>query len=99
MHFFSGVLLIGVPLNITEFDNFVGCPATFMAHDHAHNGGYGRFNINILKEIYYGILSNNDYQTKIKELLIFVLWVIIHEIDHNVFELKHYHAASVQKLL
>jgi len=100
--FFSGVLLIGVPLNIAEFDNFIGCPATFMTHDHTHNDIYSRFsNINILKEKYYGILSNNDYQdvpgspasgsSKIKELLIFVLWVIIHEISHNVFELKHYH--------
>jgi len=85
---FSGVILVGIPSGIAVYDNITGCPLDFIGHDYDHDGIIGR---KVLKKditntinIYYNILNSN-FSRKLKELLILVMWIIIHEGTRNVF--------------
>lgn len=78
--FFNNILLIGVPNQSVTFDATTGCPIKFMDHDYFHSTQIVNFmkKTILLREIYFSILSQN-YDRKFKELLILVLWILIHE--------------------
>jgi len=88
--FFSEIVLIGIPNNLAEYDNVIGCPLSFMSHDYGHANSFllhkmiKKSDMTNMRNIYYNIL-NSDYSTKFKELLILVLWYLIHEIGKNDF--------------
>lgn len=85
---FNDVVLVGVPSHYSQYDGIPGCPSKFMLHDYSHNqtmeyGGIFQ-NIHKLKNIYHKILSGN--LTKfMKELLVFVMWIEIHEIGKYLY--------------
>lgn len=78
--FFNGISLIGVPNKIADFDGRKGCPVIFMDHDYRHSMTIRSSinNVKSLRKIYYKILNSN-YTKKLKELLILVIWILIHE--------------------
>lgn len=84
--FFEGINLVGIPSQISTFDSIRVCPVMFMVHDlnHCHYITNEIKNVDKLRNIYYKIL-NSGYSRKLKELLILVLWVQIHEELHNFY--------------
>lgn len=77
---FNNILLIGVPNKTVNFDATIGCPLKFMDHDYFHSNQISKYMkvAKIIPLIYYNILQQ-EYPKKLKELLILVIWILIHE--------------------
>lgn len=70
---YAGYELIGVPVNISSYDNIkIGCPMDFIAHDASHLR-YVNGNQTISEYMYPKYLRANDQPTLI------VIWMYIHE--------------------
>lgn len=85
------VEMLGIPSGETSFDGTQGCPATFLRHDAQHTtkmmSSVFRFMPidYIREEVYYPMLDKTeDYL--LKELLVFVLWISVHEAYVPVFK-------------
>lgn len=71
-------------LRDTFFDLEFACPLGVLSHDLSHSYVIERFSHKNIPEIYHKIISS-DFTKIIKELMIFVLWVRIHEYVSNDF--------------
>jgi hypothetical protein len=78
--YFNDVYLIGVPSDIAYYDGRKGCPAQFIDHDYFHSG---RFIGNFDNKIYYNIFTKG-FDVKMKEFLVLVLWINVHEINLSI---------------
>lgn len=88
--YFEGVDLIGAPSQVQSYDDITTCPSSFISHDFGHCESVRDVkNKPILKAAFYKILSSN-YDTKLKELLILVMWIQIHELYLNFYIFTKY---------
>ena len=97
----SGINLIGIPRHDQYFDEYHSCALGFLGHDIDHTRRIASKYTTHVAGIYYKIMDL-DIPKGIKELLIFVLWVRLHEfevddfmhIDHKNYENSIYRINS-----
>jgi hypothetical protein len=86
----NNVELLGIPSGEVSFDGTRGCPATFLRHDSQHNGSmmgkvFSRMSVDYVREkIYYPMFQKID-DVPTKQLVIFSLWLSVHEAYAPVF--------------
>lgn len=78
--FFNKVKLVGVPTDEVFYDGVLGSPVQFMRHDNTHAQGDSVYALHTYENLYYKILDSH-FNKDMKELLITVLWIIVHEIE------------------
>jgi len=89
--FFNKVFLIGIPSEVTLADSFYLCPNDLLDHDIGHMHNFDNNDtlktIEKNKDMYYEILNRKYYPTndkrkvttKEKEVMLLMLWWVIHE--------------------
>lgn len=88
--FFENIDLVGFTSEDASYDGESGCSLDMYVHDLQHiNDIYYKYNknsnkYNIYKNIYYNILQSDGLTSREKELYIFILWIIIHEITQPI---------------
>lgn len=98
--FFEGVFLLGVPtFEKLIVDGVELCPNQMLMHDIDHTSEYPMFNVykNIrVKNMYYKIINDNNLDSHIKELLVNVLFIYVHELYN--FNLDKINEIMLQEL-
>lgn len=78
----NGVVILGLPVNISSYDDKIGCPKVFFEHDEIHAQDL-QLDIDNDAIIYYTILNDNNLNKEEKEELIFAMWFNMHEISSD----------------
>lgn len=90
----NNVELLGIPIGEVSFDGTRGCPATFLRHDSQHNGSmagrvFNRMPVDYLRENIYYPMFQKIHDVPTKQLIIFSLWLSIHEAYVPVFRTEN----------
>jgi hypothetical protein len=76
--YINGVTLLGLPSNISNFDDDAGCPLKFFEHDVDHIATLPK-DEDDLSVVYYSVLNNAHLTKQVKEELLFTMWYMFHE--------------------
>jgi hypothetical protein len=79
-----GIFLIGIPVEVVEYDFTYGCPGVFFNHDIEHTKKMTMIDTTILSKIYnlVKVLPNND-------VMIFALWFWVHELGFDADDIRN----------
>lgn len=80
--YFNKVFLVGLPDRYSVFDSALGCSERFFKHDMDHIRDIRAitpYNFDILRKVYYSILSDSDLSKSYKEEYIHTLFFWVHE--------------------